>query len=836
MLLAEINLENLMRWAFVVPLIMACSFLFHLLFSKKLQKRFGEKAVSAVGVFAIGVCFVLSLAIGVGWIQRVNSPPTGAAFTAAEEACKAPYGEAGAEGHGTETGGATEGHGGETKTEAPGASTEGHGGETKPEAPAAGHEGAAGIAPGESASAALLTQAEGEGHTSEAPAGGETKTEAKTEAPAAGGEGHGAEGAAAEGEGHGAEGEHHEVAPVCSSVTWFEIGGMKFEAGTVVDGLSAMMLVTVTLISLLVHIYSIEYLHGDVRFTHYYAFLSLFSASMLFYVLSSNTLQMLTGWELVGVCSFALIGHWWEEKKNTDAALKAFLTNRVGDTGLIIGVIITFFAAGAKSFNVFHINEYALSNGADKGLLFLGALCLFFGVTSKSGQFPLHTWLPDAMAGPTPVSALIHAATMVVAGVYLVARMFPTFFVGMQIGVGGNWAPVGNYVAIIGATTALIGAGLAFVQYDLKKVLAYSTVSQLGYMILGLGVGAWTGAIFHLFTHAMFKACLFLGAGSCSHAAHHTFDMREMGGLKKYMPITQKTFLACTFALSGLPLMSGFWSKDEILAGAAQGQGGKPYMVMLVIGLVVGGMTASYMTRAYRMTFLDDYRGHGHPHESPKVMTVPLMILTVLAFFATFLNIPKLLLGGETSSLAKSFGVRFEHYVQPTFIFPGEELLKPAPFNVIVAGLSMAAALGGYLIMRQYMTAGIAKGAAAKPGIARGIYSFLENKYYLDALYENVIRDGVKGPIARASYWVNMNIIDGMVNAVGVSARKVGEVTYKYVDQGGIDGLVNGTGAVSNEGGQLLRRVFATGKVQQYGAWLFGGAVVFAALIVLFVK
>ena len=247
--------------------------------------------------------------------------------------------------------------------------------------------------------------------------------------------------------------------PVVRTVTWFQNGSINFEMGTVLDGLSALMLFVVTAISLLVHVYSTEYLHGDERFTHYYAFLSLFTASMLFYVLSSNTLQMLVGWELVGLCSFVLIGHWWEEKKNTDAALKAFLTNRVGDMGLIVGVVITFFAAGGTSFNVFHINEYALSSSANHVLLLVGALCLFGGVTSKSGQFPLHTWLPDAMAGPTPVSALIHAATMVVAGVYLIARLYPVFFSGLAIGTSSI-----NYVAFIGGFTTIVGAALAFVQ------------------------------------------------------------------------------------------------------------------------------------------------------------------------------------------------------------------------------------------------------------------------------------------------------------------------------------------------------------------------------------
>ena len=344
---------------------------------------------------------------------------------------------------------------------------------------------------------------------------------------------------------------------------------------------------------------------------------------------------MLTGWELVGVCSFVLIGHWWEEKRNTDAALKAFLTNRVGDVGLMIGVILTFYAAGSSSFDVLHINQAALSPAINGTLLLIGALCLFGGVTSKSGQFPLHTWLPDAMAGPTPVSALIHAATMVVAGVYLIARLYPVFYNGLHIGTGSF-----NYVALIGAFTTVFGASLAFVQFDIKRVLAYSTISQLGYMVMGLGVGAWTGGVFHLFTHAYFKACLFLCAGSVSHAAHHTFDMREMGGLRKYQRKTFVCFTIAMLALIAIPPFAGFWSKDEVLAGAAQGQHGGAYWLMLVFGLMTAFMTAAYMIRAWWMTFFGEYRGHGTPHESPAVMTVPLMILAAFSVVIGLVNIP----------------------------------------------------------------------------------------------------------------------------------------------------------------------------------------------------
>ncbi len=500
----------------IIPGLMAVSFLVILL----LGKRFSERVTSGIGIFFIGVCFVLACVTAVNWVQRVNHPVPDA--SAAEAVISQPS------------------NGGPSPVP----------GMTDAEAVVGAEVGPAEAA----ADAGHAASPEAETTPTSAATGSESTTV-------------GSESTAAEGD-HAAEGEHEaKAAPIVTRWTWFTIGDINFEFGFIADGLSILMLFTVTAISLLVHIYSKEYLHDDVRFTHYYAFLSLFSAAMLFYVTSSNTIQMLTGWELVGVCSFALIGHWWEDKNNSDAALKAFLTNRVGDVGLIIGVIITFFAAGSTSFNVLHINQYALSPAANQTLLLVGALCLFGGVTSKSGQFPLHTWLPDAMAGPTPVSALIHAATMVVAGIYLVARLYSVFYEGLNI--GDNWV---NYVAVIGGITIVGGAALAFVQNDIKKVLAYSTISQLGYMVMALGVGAWTGAIFHLFTHAFFKACLFLGAGSVSHAAHHTFDMRKMGGLRKYMPTTFWTFVIGTLALMGIFPFAGFWSKDEVLAGSLDGQ------------------------------------------------------------------------------------------------------------------------------------------------------------------------------------------------------------------------------------------------------------------------
>src|SRR5947209_900744 len=385
-------------------------------------------------------------------------------------------------------------------------------------------------------------------------------------------------------------------------VTWFKFGNVDVHAGIHVDGLTLMMFLVVTFVSLMVHVYSVGYMHGDRRFTFFYAALSLFTASMLNLVVADNTLQLLVGWELVGLCSFLLIGHWWEEQVNSDSAVKAFITTRIGDVGFMIGIIILFFAAG-QNFNIAHLNRLALSNEIAHGTLLIAGALLFMGVMGKSAQFPLHVWLPDAMAGPTPVSALIHAATMVVAGVYLIARVYGVFFTGFSIYAGGI-----NYVAVIGGVTVLIAAALAFVQDDIKRVLAYSTISQLGYMIMAIGVGAWTAGVFHLLTHAFFKALLFLGSGSLIHAVHSN-NMSEMGGLRKYMPTTYRTFIVGSLALAGIFPLAGFWSKDEILLGASR----NGYPVMFWMGLIGAFMTAAYMTRACYPVFWGAYPGEGHP-------------------------------------------------------------------------------------------------------------------------------------------------------------------------------------------------------------------------------
>ncbi len=645
-------------------------------------------------------------------------------------------------------------------------------------------------------------------------------------------------------DGHGAS---PVVEPIVKSMSWWTNGGFDLQVGIRIDGLAVMMLFVVTTISLLVHYYSTEYLKDDRRFTHYYAALSLFSASMLFLVVADNTLQLLVGWELVGLCSFMLIGHWWEEKDNSNAALKAFLTTRTGDIGLLCGVIMTFFlvqrATGEGSFNIGEVNAAAMQLGTDgtaKSLLFWCAAALLLGIIGKSGQFPLHTWLPDAMAGPTPVSALIHAATMVVAGVYLGARVYPIFFQGFNIAGGGV-----NLMAAVGGITVIIGAGLAFVQRDIKKVLAYSTISQLGYMVMGLGVGAWSAAIFHLFTHAFFKANLFLGAGSVSHSgSHHSFDMvSDMGGLRKYMPKTFATFIVGTAALSGFPLLAGFFSKDEILATA----GHNGFEFFMYLGFIGGGMTAAYMTRCVYLTFFGEFRGghhdahghddhgrddhghgdeHGHagPHESPRPIVLPLYILSFMSIVAGIFYAPMLYellsvdLFEKWPEWVEPGGVGFVEFSHPTFAWK----------DPILA--TLFAAIGFSLSYLFFWKKSFLQDATLHNKQLRQGKKFLENKYYLDHLYTDIVVGAFKGPIARGAYWVNQNIIDAVLRGTGGIVKRVGQFTYEWIDQKGVDGVPNGLAAVTGATGGATRRL-QTGRLQGYALWMLAGTVVLVSLV-----
>jgi len=635
---------------------------------------------------------------------------------------------------------------------------------------------------------------------------------------------------------------------VTNTVTWFQAGGVEFTAGTLVDGPAVMMLFMVTLVSLLIHVYSTDYVAGDRRYTHFFAFMSLFSASMLLLVVSENTLQLLVAWELVGVCSFVLIGHWWEERDNSDAALKAFLTNRVGDMGLIVGVTVLFFAVGAArpdtfgSFSIVETNALASSGMLPHTTLLIAACCLMAAVMSKSGQFFLHTWLPDAMAGPTPVSALIHAATMVVAGVFMIARLYGVFFEGLSI--AGTSI---NLMALVGGFTTLVGACLAFVQRDIKKVLAYSTISQLGYMVMALGVGAWTAAMFHLFTHAFFKACLFLGSGSVSHAVH-SFDMKsDMGGLRREMPHTYRTFMIGSIALAGLPPLAGFWSKDEILAGTGGwgllgGTGGNgAYTLMLIMGMVTAALTAAYMTRCVYLTFFGEYRGHGQPHESGPRITVPLWILAGLALVAGFANLPK-----GFQLVPESLQERFGHYVEPvagyfpqvTHATPSWSLAMVSTL-VVLAGIGVAAHYYFVRVARASKAAGqslteLPNGPTTRLAVARLGHTLLANKYYLDHLYTGIVAGGTKGPVARFAYRTNQEVLDRAVDGVGRTAVAAGRVVYHQIDQKVVDGFINGSGQVSIDSGEKLRRI-QSGKVQNYAAILFAAATVLAGLLIVFV-
>jgi proton-translocating NADH-quinone oxidoreductase chain L len=412
------------------------------------------------------------------------------------------------------------------------------------------------------------------------------------------------------------------IEPFEAAFQWSPLGGgFVFELGMLVDGLTAMMFVLVTTVSLMVQVYSREYMKGEPRFTYFYAMLSLFTFSMLLLVIANNTLQALIGWELVGLCSFLLIGFYWEEKSNQDAANKAFLVTKFGDVGLIVGIIVLsvpMFALTDTPFNIQLLNEAAVAGDIATGTIVLGMLMIFLACVSKSGQMPLHVWLPDAMAGPTPVSALIHAATMVTAGIFLLARLYP---------VVAQSLTVMNVIAVVGILTLFLGGLVALVQDDIKKVLAYSTVSQLGYMIAALGVGGYTAGIFHLFTHGFFKALLFLGSGSLIHAVHSN-NMSDMGGMRRYMPHTFWTFIVGSLALAGFPMTAGFFSKDEVLvSGQYWGAAGNATgTVLFWIGLAAAFVTTFYMARACFLIFWGEHRGAhhdpvdaDHPHSDPDV-------------------------------------------------------------------------------------------------------------------------------------------------------------------------------------------------------------------------
>ncbi|MFC1941421.1 NADH-quinone oxidoreductase subunit L [Chloroflexota bacterium] len=583
---------------------------------------------------------------------------------------------------------------------------------------------------------------------------------------------------------------HHEL-PL-PDISWLAVGNLNIHLGLMVDSLTAVMLVAVTIVSLMVQIYSQGYMHGDPGYHRYYAWMSLFTASMLGLVLADNLLLIFVFWELVGLCSYLLIGFWFHRPTAANAAKKAFIVTRLGDFGFLAAILLLFARTG--TFDIAELHSLAITGVLAGTTLTWAAIGIFAGAAGKSAQFPLHVWLPDAMEGPTPVSALIHSATMVSAGVFLVARTFPIFAPSIE---------AVTIVAIIGGFTAIFAASMGLVANDIKRVLAYSTISQLGYMMLGLGAAgigiAYGGhitleaakaaiaiGIFHLFNHAFFKALLFLGAGSVNHATG-TFDMRLMGGLRKVMPWTYITFVIGSMSLAGIWPLAGFWSKDEIVAIALQQQ-----PILGSLALITVFMTAFYMFRVVFITFGGEYRGgspeaHGYPHESPPVMVTPMVVLAILAIVSGFWNITgdfgALMGHGETYSFAQGFFGILTHSL---------------PWiSLMLAGLGILLA---YVIYSAKWLSAERIGSIFKP-----LYTLFLRKYWMDELYENVI--------------VRIVLLRGLFSGL------------EKVDTYGIDGIVNGVANGVYAGGKAIRRA-QTGQLQLYG--LVIGTGILAIIIILY--
>lgn len=616
-----------------------------------------------------------------------------------------------------------------------------------------------------------------------------------------------------------------------ATFTWVDFrnvphfGPLQIELGIMVDNLVAVMLVVVTVVSALVHLFSIGYMHGDVRYSRYFAFLGLFTFSMLGIVLTNNFFMMYVFWELVGLSSYLLIGHWYERQSASNAAIKAFIVNRIGDIGFFTGIMILFATYHTFSFDkIFSaIGSGNIPFGSGTWLTVAGIL-VFCGAVGKSAQFPLHVWLPDAMEGPTPVSALIHAATMVAAGIYLVARTFSMMTADALL-----------VIAYIGAITAFLAATIAITQNDIKKVLAYSTISQLGYMVMGLGVGAYAASPFHLMTHAWFKAGLFLGSGSVIHAMHHALhhqndhhtdpqDIRNMGGLKQKIPITYWTFLVYTLAISGVPLTSGFLSKDEILAGAlAFGRITGNYLLP-TMGFLVAGLTAFYM---FRLLFLTFHGEHKDPHrlelihESPKVMTIPLVIFAVLSLFVFY----------SFNPFNASAGWYFTYVERPASVVPAaqqaasaetfEDALHHAHTPAMLLSLTVAG-LGILFAFATYYWKKFNADAVAEK--LKALYNFLLNKWYFDELYGFIAVGGTIG-LTKVLRWFDDTVIDGIVNGTAF-VTKISSFTSGRFDNVVIDGMVNLLAYITGFGGLVLRKV-QTGKVQTYIIFVIFGVIIF---------
>ncbi|BCX11995.1 MAG: oxidoreductase [Thermosynechococcus sp.] len=570
-------------------------------------------------------------------------------------------------------------------------------------------------------------------------------------------------------------------APYTQMIEWAAAGNLHIAMGYVIDPLAALMLVIVTTVAFLVMLYSDGYMAHDPGYVRFFAYLSLFGSSMLGLVVSPNLVQVYIFWELVGMCSYLLIGFWYDRKSAAEAAQKAFVTNRVGDFGLLLGMVGLFWATGTFDFAGMgdRLTDLVNSGLLSPSLAAILAILVFLGPVAKSAQFPLHVWLPDAMEGPTPISALIHAATMVAAGVFLIARMFPVF---------EQLPQVMTLIAWTGAFTAFMGATIAITQNDIKKSLAYSTISQLGYMVMGMGVGAYSAGLFHLMTHAYFKAMLFLGSGSVIHSMEGVVghnpdlaqDMRYMGGLRKYMPITGATFLVGCLAISGVPPFAGFWSKDEILGAVFHAN---PAMWLLT--WFTAGLTAFYMFRMYFMTFEGKFRNappelqehHDHdahqdhhaaaPHESPWTMTLPLVVLAIPSTLIGFVGTP--------------FNNLFEAFIHA----PGEERVAEHAVDLteflILGGSSVGIGLIGITVA--YLM--YVKGTPRPQAIAKAIqplYQFSLHKWYFDELYEAVFIKGCRR-LARQVLEVDYNVVDGVVNLTGFVTMVTGE-GLKYFQNG----------------------------------------------------
>jgi NADH-quinone oxidoreductase subunit L len=588
-----------------------------------------------------------------------------------------------------------------------------------------------------------------------------------------------------------------EPAPyVHSYFTWIEAGAFRADFALYYDRLTLVMTVAVTLVSFLIHLYSRGYMEHEGGYYRFFAYLNLFLFMMLTLVTAANYPLMFVGWEGVGLCSYLLIGFYFPRKSASDAGKKAFIVTRVGDVGFTLGVVLLFWTFGSVDFQYVFTRLEALPPGYLQGSLTAIGILLFLGAVGKSAQLPLYVWLPDAMEGPTPVSALIHAATMVTAGVYMVARSHALY----------AHAPLAlEIVAITGCVTAFFAATIALAQNDLKRLLAYSTISQLGYMFVGCGVGLFSAGIFHLMTHAFFKSLLFLAAGSVMHALSGELDLRKMGGLRHQMRTTWLTFLVATLAISGVPGLSGFFSKDAILAGARQGPLGDPRLYWLAT--VTAGLTAFYMFRALFMAFHGASRVEPalepHVHESGGKMTRPLLVLAFFSVVAGYVSLPKALGGGEW----------FHHYLQPVFA-SSEALLSStaapaaghAPSGLAVMGTSVLFAGAGFLLA--YL--GYVKFTGLPSRLTeyfQGTYQLLVNKYYVDEVYDWLI----VRPLRRGS-----------------------EVfLWRIVDAAAIDGLlVNGSAQATAGAGNLLRRM-QSGNLRSYATWVLLGAVLWLGYILL---